>query len=253
MFEDLFVFQPSPWDERNWAAISGLPLEDVWLPVDDTITVFGWFVDAGPSRPVLLWCHGNAGNISYRLSNLAELYRRGLSIFIFDYRGYGRSTGSPSEPGFYQDALTAYDYLIQQRHCSPDRIVLFGRSLGGPVAAEVATKRAAAGLILEGTFPAIQSMADHHYLGLPAHWFVNVEFNLVPKVASLSIPVLVMHGEQDSIVPVSLGRQVFDAAREPKRWYGVAGAGHNDVPYVGGAAYYQTFVDFIREVVPGKW
>ncbi|MDR4493361.1 MAG: alpha/beta hydrolase [Nitrospirales bacterium] len=149
--------------------------------------------------------------------------------------------------------MTAYDYLLRQRHMPSERIVLFGRSLGGPVAGEVAVKRAAAGLILEGTFPAIQSMADHHYLGLPAHWFVNVEFNLADKVAKLTMPVLVMHGEQDSIVPVSLGRQVFDAAREPKRWYGVAGAEHNDVPYVGGAAYYQAFVEFIREVVPGKW
>lgn len=253
MFEDLFVFQPSPWEDRNWATLSGLPLEEVWFPVDETITVFGWFVDAGPDRPVLLWCHGNAGNISHRLSNVAELYQRGISIFLFDYRGYGRSMGTPSESGFYQDALTAYDYLVQQRRIPSDRIVLFGRSLGGPVAGEIATKRAAAGLILEGTFPAIQAMADHHYLGLPAHWFVNVEFNLVDKVARLTIPVLVMHGEEDSIVPVSLGRQVFDAAREPKRWYGVPGAGHNDVPDVGGSAYYQVFVEFIREVVPGRW
>lgn len=100
MFESLLVFQPSPWEDRNWAKLSGLPLEDVWLSVDDTVTVFGWFVDAGPGRPVVLWCHGNAGNISYRLDNLGELYRRGLSIFIFDYRGYGRSTGSPSEGVF---------------------------------------------------------------------------------------------------------------------------------------------------------
>ena len=252
MFESLLVFQPSPWEDRNWAKLSGLPLEDVWLSVDDTVTVFGWFVDAGPGRPVVLWCHGNAGNISYRLDNLGELYRRGLSIFIFDYRGYGRSTGSPSEGGLYQDALTAYDHLNQYRQIPSSRIIIFGRSLGGPVAGDVAIRRSAAGLILEGTFPTIQAMADHHYFGLPAHWLLNVEFNLSQKVAKLAMPLLVMHGEQDSIVPVTLGRQVFDAAREPKRWYAVPGAEHNDVPYVGGSAYYQAIMAFIREVVPGK-
>ena len=253
MFEGLLVFQPSPWDDRNWATLSGLPLEEVWLPVDETVTVFGWFVDAGPGHPVLLWCHGNAGNISHRLANMGELYRRGLSIFIFDYRGYGRSTGFPSEAGFYLDALTAFDYLQHQRRIPPTRIMMFGRSLGGAVAAEVGIQRAPAGLILEGTFPSIQAMADQHYLGLPARWFVNVEFNLAQKAAQLAIPLLVMHGALDSIVPVALGRQVFDAAREPKRWHEVPGAEHNDVPYVGGDAYYRVILDFIHEVVPGKW
>ena len=179
MLEGIFVFQPSPWEDRNWGSLSGLPLEEVWLPVDESVTVFGWFVDAGPTKPVLLWCHGNAGNISHRLENIRELYRRGLSVFIFDYRGYGRSTGSPSEPGMYQDALACYDYVLYQRKIASDRIVLFGRSLGACVAGEVAIHRPSAGVILEGAFPSIQSMSDQHYLGLPARWFVDVEFNLV--------------------------------------------------------------------------
>ena len=253
MLEGLFVFQPSPWEDRNWANMSGLPLEEVWLSVDDTVTIFGWFVDAGPNRPVLLWFHGNAGNISHRLANLSELFRLGLSVLIVDYRGYGRSTGSPSEAGLYQDAFTAYDYLNQRRRIPPDRIIMFGRSLGGPVAAEVALRRSAAGLILEGSFPSIQAMADQHYLGLPANWFVRVEFNLADKLARLTLPLLVIHGEHDSIVPVALGRKVFEAAREPKRWYAVPGADHNDVPYVGGQAYYRVILEFIRDVIPGNW
>jgi fermentation-respiration switch protein FrsA (DUF1100 family) len=253
MLEGLFVFQPSPWEDRNWANMSGLPLEEVWLPVDDTVTIFGWFVDAGPNRPVLLWFHGNAGNISHRLANLSELFRLGLSVLIVDYRGYGRSTGSPSEAGLYQDALRAYDYLNQRRRIPPDRIIMFGRSLGGPVAAEVALRRSAAGLILEGSFPSIQAMADQHYLGLPANWFVTVEFNLADKLARLTLPLLVIHGEQDSIVPVALGRKVFEAARDPKRWYAVPGADHNDVPYVGGQPYYRVILEFIRDVIPGNW
>lgn len=247
MFEGIFIFQPSPWIERNWAGLSGLPLEEVWLPVDESITIFGWFVDAGPGKPVLLWCHGNAGNIIHRLDGIAELYRRGVSIFIFDYRGYGRSTGSPSEPGMYQDALAGYDYLLHQRRVASQQIVLFGRSLGACAAGEVAFRQSTAGVILEGAFPSIQSMADHHYLGLPARWFVDVECNLVQKVAKLQVPILIIHGEKDAIVPIDLGRQVFDAAQEPKQWYTVAGAGHNDVPYIGGDPYFQRIVDFVQK------
>jgi pimeloyl-ACP methyl ester carboxylesterase len=249
MLEGIFVFQPSPWEDRNWGSLSGLPLEEVWLPVDESVTVFGWFVDAGPTKPVLLWCHGNAGNISHRLENIRELYRRGLSVFIFDYRGYGRSTGSLSEPGMYQDALACYDYVLYQRKIASDRIVLFGRSLGACVAGEVAIHRPSAGVILEGAFPSIQSMSDQHYLGLPARWFVDVEFNLVQKIGKFHLPVLVIHGEKDSIVPVELGRQVFNAAHEPKQWYGVPGADHNDVPFVGGNPYFQEIMSFVQTVV----
>jgi uncharacterized protein len=252
MLEGVFIFQPSPWEDRNWASLSGLPLEEVWLTVNESVTIFGWFVNAGPTRPVLLWCHGNAGNITHRLQNMYELYRRDLSIFIFDYRGYGRSTGVPSESGIYQDALAGYDYLLNQRRIHSGRIVVFGRSLGACVAGEVAVLRPSAGVILEGAFPSIQSMSDQHYLGLPARWFVDVECNLAQKMSKLQRPLLVIHGENDSIVPVALGRQVFKAAHEPKQWYVVPGADHNDVPFVGGNSYYEKIRDFIQTVVNGE-
>ncbi len=253
MFESTFVFQPSPWEDRRWAQLSGLPLEDVWLPVDDDVTVFGWFVDAGPTTPVLFWCHGNAGNISYRLENMRLLFQRGISIFIFDYRGYGRSTGQPTEEGFYQDALVSYDYLIHQRKTSPERLIIFGRSLGSSVAGEIAVQRPTSGLIVEGAFPSIQAMADHHYFGLPASWVMDVEFNLTKKVQALKVPLLVMHGEQDAVVPMFLGKQVFEAAPEPKKWYAVSQAGHNDVPFVGGEAYFQEIDAFVSKAIPSQW
>ena len=249
MLESMFVFQPSPWDDRNWAQLSGLPLEEVWLPIDEAVTIFGWFVDAGPSRPILLWCHGNAGNVSHRLENMRQLFQRGISVFIFDYRGYGRSTGEPSEAGLYQDALASYDYLIHQRRISPERLIIFGRSLGASVAGEVAVQRPSAGMILEGSFPSIQSMSDHHYFGLPARWVMDVEFNLAQKMSSLHVPLLVIHGEQDSIVPMALGKQVFEAAHEPKRWYVVSGASHNDVPFVGGEPYFREIDAFLKNAI----
>ena len=250
MFESTFVFQPSPWEDRNWAGLSGLSLEEVWLPVDDEVTVFGWFVDAGPNRPVFLWCHGNAGNISHRLENIRLLIQRGISVFIFDYRGYGRSTGEPTENGLYQDALTSYDYLRHQRNISADNLIIFGRSLGASAAGEVAVQRPSAGLIVEGAFPSIQAMADYHFFGLPARWVLDVEFNLVKKVQTLKVPLLAIHGERDSIVPMFLGRQVFEAANEPKKWYAVSQAEHNDVPFVGGEAYFQEIDAFLSQAIP---
>ena len=250
MFESTFVFQPSPWEDRNWAQLSGLPLEEVWLAVTDGVTVFGWFVNAGSTAPVILWCHGNAGNVSHRLGNIRQLHQRGISVFIFDYRGYGRSTGVPSEPGFYQDALACYDYLIHQRRISGKTMIIFGRSLGSGVAGEVAVQRDSAGLIVEGAFPSIQAMSDHHYFGLPARWVMDVEFNLMQKVQALKVPLLVIHGDRDSVVPMFLGKQVFDAASEPKWWYAVSSAGHNDVPLVGGESYFREIDTFLHRVLP---
>lgn len=249
MLDRLLIYQPSAWTERNWREISGLPLEDVWIRVGQDGRVFAWFVDAGPKQPVLLWCHGNAGNISNRLHNLQDLYRRGLSVLLFDYRGYGKSLGTPTESGIYQDAMAAYDFLVRQRGVSPERLVLFGRSLGAAVAGEVATRRAAAGLILESAFPSMQSMADQHYWGLPARWFVDAEFNLTQKLSSLTVPLFMIHGDRDTIVPMRLGRQVYEAAPPPKAWYTVPGAGHNDVPFIGGSSYFQHIVAFIKKVV----
>ena len=250
MLESTFVFQPSPWEDRHWVQLSGLPLEDVWLSVDEEVTVFGWFINAGATSPVILWCHGNAGNVSHRLENIRLLYQRGISIFIFDYRGYGRSTGTPTEVGFYQDALVCYDYLIHQRDISAERLIVFGRSLGSGVAAEVTDRRPTAGLIVEGSFPSIQAMSDHHYFGLPARWVMDVEFNLTQKVRDLKVPLLVIHGERDSIVPMFMGKQVFDTASEPKWWHAVSNAGHNDVPFVGGESYFREIDAFLQRVLP---
>src|SRR2546427_1624229 len=170
LLDQLFVYHPTPWTERDWGRVSGLPLEDVWFSAADGTSLFGWYVESSASPAVLLWCHGNAGNIINRLDNLAELYRLGISVFLFDYRGYGRSRGGPSEGGLYQDALGAYAYLLGTRRTRPDRIVLFGRSLGAAVAGEGASQRAAAGLILESAFPSVEALARAHYFGLPVHW-----------------------------------------------------------------------------------
>ena len=250
VLDQLLVYHPSPWVDRDWARLSGLPLEDVWFEAADGTRLFGWYVQAAGSPGVLLWCHGNAGNIIHRLENLASLYRIGLSVFLFDYRGYGRSHGSPSEPGLYQDALAAYEYLTKIREMPPERIVLFGRSLGAAVAGLVASQRPAAGLILESSFPSVEALARFHYGGLPAHWLVSAKFNLADRLREIHRPVLVIHGDRDRTVPLQMGQAVFDAAHPPKDWYVVHGADHNDLIYIGRSPYFERVRQFVKEVVP---
>lgn len=249
ILDQLFVYHPDSWQEQDWKARSGLPLEDVWFQSSDGTKLFGWYVESAATSAVVLWCHGNAGNIINRLENLRELYRLGLSVFLFDYRGYGRSHGSPSEEGLYQDAFGAYDYLTRTRMIRPERIVLFGRSLGAAVAAEVASHKPAAGLILESSFPSIEAVAKFHYGGVPVHWLLSAEFRLIDRLPQLSLPKLIVHGDQDDIIPIELGRQVFEAAKPPKSFYVIKGADHNNSYYVGGEPYFHRFMDFVQAAV----
>src|SRR5437879_13065751 len=182
VLDQLLVYHPSPWEDRGSARLSGLPLEEVWFQAQDGPRLFGWYVPATGLPAVLLWCHGNAGNIIHRLENLAALHRMGLSVFLFDYRGYGRSEGMPSEPGLYQDALAAYEVLITTKQVPPERVVLFGRSLGAAVAGTPASQRPAAGLILESSFPSVAALARFHYWGLPMDWLVSSEYKLADNM-----------------------------------------------------------------------
>jgi len=249
VLDQLLVYHPSPWEDRDWARLSGLPLEEVWFQAHDGPRLFGWYVPATGLPAVLLWCHGNAGNIIHRLENLAALHRMGLSVLLFDYRGYGRSEGMPSEPGLYQDALAAYEVLITTKRVRPDRVVLFGRSLGAAVAGTLASQRPAAGLILESAFPSVESLARFHYWGLPMHWLVSAEFDLAGRLREARLPVLVVHGDRDSLVPLQLGQAVFEAARPPKDLYVVHGADHNDLVRIGGAPYFERLRRFVKEVI----
>jgi fermentation-respiration switch protein FrsA (DUF1100 family) len=250
LFDRRYIYFPSRWEARDWKALSGLPLEDVWLTTTDGVRLHGWYVEASDRRAVLLWCHGNAGNIIHRLENLGELHRRGLSVFIFDYRGYGQSAGRPSEPGLYLDALAAYDYLVQERRVSPAELVVFGRSLGAAVAGEVARQRPIAGLILETPLPSVKAVARQAFGGLPVEGLVRARFDLVKRLREVRVPVLILHGDHDDVIPFALGQAVYAAAQEPKRFYRIPGAGHNDTYVVGGEAYFQQLLQFVHEVSP---
>ena len=248
LFDRRYVYFPTRWEAGDWAKQSGLPLEEVWFEASDGVKLYGWLVRSSDSPTTLLICHGNAGSIIHRLEYLEDLHRRSVSAFIFDYRGYGRSEGTPSEAGLYRDALAAYDVLTHRYRVPPERLVILVTSLGAAVDGELAATRKAAGLILETPFPWVPAMVRAHYGALPLHFLLRARYDLEARVTRIHIPVLVLQGDRDQVVPVSLGRAVYVAANPPKDFYLIRGADHNDTYVIGGEPYFQRIIQFIHEV-----
>jgi fermentation-respiration switch protein FrsA (DUF1100 family) len=229
-----------------------LTARDLFFETKDRVRLHGWLFSADFKGPYLLWCHGNAGNISHRLENIALLLKKGINVFIFDYRGYGKSEGTVSEQGFYRDARAAWDCLLKEGSTTPSQIVLFGRSLGCAVAVDLALQVPAAGLILESGFPHLGTMARYHYPFVLSEKFLSGRYDALSKITRVKMPVLVVHGTKDSIVPISLGRRLFQAAPEPKSFYEIPGADHNDTYIIGGEAYFQMIREAIRKWTASK-
>jgi fermentation-respiration switch protein FrsA (DUF1100 family) len=247
--ERVFIFFP---DQKLEATPNhaGLDFQEIHFDSGDGCHLHGWYIPAGDKAPVLLWLHGNGGNISYELDGLARMHRAGLASFIFDYRGYGLSTGQPSEAGIYRDGLAAYEYLRNELGVPLERIVFFGRSLGGAVAADLALKVPARAMILDGAFTRVGDMASHHYRWLPGKGRYARKFDTAGKLAQTAIPKLIIHGEQDRVVPSWMGRHLFEVSMPPKEFYPIPGAGHEDTMPVGGEEYERRVAEFIRNAQP---
>lgn len=227
----------------------GYSFEDIYYTTVDGVKINAWFLPAGDDAPVIIFCHGNAGNISHRVQNSVLLVQRGISVFIFDYRGFGNSGGKITEEGLYLDALGAYDYLTGEMKVPVSRIVPFGRSMGGPVAVHLAAKHDFPCLILESTFTSLKDMVRSIYPKAGLDKLLTMKFNSEEKIKGVKSPVLFIHGDADDIVAYELGRGLFEAANEPKRFYTIKGAMHNDTFDVGGEEYFETFTGFIVEHV----
>jgi fermentation-respiration switch protein FrsA (DUF1100 family) len=226
-------------------AARGLAYEDVWLETSDGVKLFGWFIPAEPARGVLLFFHGNAGNISHRLESIEQFHRVGLSVFIIDYRGYGRSEGRPSEQGTYLDAEAAWRYLVEARQVAPEKIVFFGRSLGGAVATRLAQDHPPAALIIESTFTSIPDMAAQIYFFLPVRLLARIDYNTLARLPELTTPILIIHSPDDEVIPYAHGQRLFAAAHEPKEFLSIRG-GHND-GYIRSAELYEARLEaFLR-------
>jgi len=244
--EDFFVFFPDrPF--RATPADWGLNVEEVSFEAEDGMRLHGWFFSLDNNAPIILFSHGNAGNISHRLENVKLLLDQGLRVFIYDYRGYGRSRGRPSEKGIYQDGLAAYDYLIRRKRISPDSIISFGRSLGAAAAIEIAMRREVRSLIIESAFTSTRDMAKQMFpfqLLWPA---LPANYNNLKKIKSIYVPKFIIHGEADELVPFSMGQRLYGAAPAPKFFYPIPRAGHNDTYLVGGKDYFDAFSRFARD------
>lgn len=226
----------------------GLSYEDVRLTTADDETIAAWFVPASPARATLLFCHGNGGNIADRMFSIQTFHELGLNVMIFDYQGYGNSTGKPSEQGTYQDAKAAWDYLTQERKIPPDTIVLFGRSLGGTVAAWLANQVNPGALVVESSFTSAPDMAAMMYPYLPARYLCRFKYNTLEYIQSLKCPILIAHSSEDDMIPFEHGKKLFDAAPQPKQFKEMRGI-HNSLGMEEDPAYRQLFQSFLDHYV----
>lgn len=245
-WENRLIFHPSAVIARTPRDVS-LDYQDLYFTTTDNARLNGWFIPHPRAIATMVWFHGNAGNIGDRVDNIKLLHdRTAISIFIFDYRGYGRSPGSSSESTAYVDGEAAMEYVRRELKVESKNLVIFGRSLGAAVAAEMASRHASRAVILESPFVSIDEMAKVISPWLPIGPLLSAKFDNLDKVGKINAPLLVLHGERDEIIPFAQGQRVFAAGREPKAFYPIPGAGHNDTFMVGGPAYYERLRSFIE-------
>lgn len=237
IFEEKMIFFPSPYDSEAYGRRSLAPREDVFLTASDGVTIHAWFAARDAKAPTLLWFHGNAGNIADRLDQLELLHEGGFNVFAVDYRGYGRSEGTPNEQATYLDAAAAYDALAARPDVDSNRIVAFGQSLGAAVALDLALSRRCERVVLEAPFTSVPAMASAAYPVPGVSYLVRTKYDNLSKAARLVTPLLVIHGDRDEIVPFPMGQALHAAAAGPKEFWAVHGAHHNDVYLVAGAEY----------------
>lgn len=248
-FEHGQVYHPSRFMYATGAEL-GRPFDDVYFNSEDGTRLNGWFFPAGSSGArsrVVLFCHGNGGNISYRLDMAEALLSTGVAVFLFDYRGYGRSEGHPSEQGTYQDGAAAYRWLLQKGF-EPGDILVYGESLGGGVAAELASRFHVGGLILQSTFTCIADIGSDLFPWLPVRWLANIKYDTLSKLPGIKRPVLVMHSRGDRLIRFQHSQKNFAAANSPKLFCEIFGE-HND-PLTNRTQFiadFKRFLDLVRQ------
>jgi fermentation-respiration switch protein FrsA (DUF1100 family) len=224
------VFFPQRFPQGDWHP-TNVAVEDAWFEATDGVHLHGWFAQAEQPRAVVLYAHGNAGNITSRREVL-RFFRDQLraSILVFDYRGYGRSQGSPTEAGILADARGARRWLARREGIAEGDIVLLGQSLGGGVAVDLAARDGARGLILENTFTSLPDVGASYFKLVPVHWLMSMRLDSLARIRDYHGPLLQTHGDADTTVPFELGKRLFEGANEPKQFICVPGGGHNDPP-----------------------
>ena len=242
------VFQPSRLMEGSASDLKR-PCEDVFFKASDGTRLNGWFYPAGTNSTgfVVLLCHGNAGNISHRLPLIDILAKAGVNVFAFDYRGYGRSAGKPSEKGVYLDAQAAWDWL-RSRGFSETNIIALGESLGGGVACELVTRKPLAGLILQSTFTSVPDVAAEMISWLPVRLLLTTRFNNQDKLKHIQIPVLILHGRKDTIIPFAHAEKNFAAIPTRAKYFAELDGDHNDASVISAEKYQRAVAEFLAKL-----
>lgn len=244
--DEFLLFQPTRYPRGNWKP-AGLDFKDVWITSRDNTRIHGWYCHAEKPNAIILYCHGNGGNLSGRAATLEFLQNTiGVSVLIFDYRGYGRSEGKATVAGAIDDARAARTELARIADVDESDIVLLGRSLGGALAIQLAADAPPRGLIIESSFSSLRDVAREHFPKLA--WLVpKNKLNSVQAISLIRCPLLQSHGDADRIISYQSGRRLFDAAEQPKQFVTLPGAGHNDRPTQG---YYEIMARFFHELPP---
>lgn len=266
-FEDKLIYFPTKypdgfWEIESFRAREGqvIPkVEDCFFATSDGVRLHGWYCTPHPnpagslvpveSKMVLLWFHGNAGNISYRYEMIRAMMELPVQVFIVDYRGYGKSGGTPTEQGLYLDARAAWDYLINERRVAPEQVIIFGKSLGGVPAIDLASQVEPAGLIVQSSFTSAGDVAAAVMPFLP-RVLLHTKMDSLNKIDRVGCPKLFIHSRADEVIPYELGRRLYEAAPEPKEFYEVMGAPHNSTYIVGGKPYFDALRSFIESCAP---
>jgi len=223
----------------------GLSYEDVTFQTENNLSLHGWYIPSD-SKNTLLYFHGNAGNISGRLQTIQLLHNLGLNVFIFDYRGYGKSEGRPSEQGTYKDARAAWNYLVAEREIEDDNIVIMGRSLGGAVASWLAVQKQPAATILESTFTSAADLGADLYPWLPVRSIIKYDYNTLANIRQIESPLFMAHSRDDEIVPYQHGEKLFEAANEPKTFVELRGS-HGSGFWETGEKYRLALQEFLYD------
>jgi len=226
----------------------GLDYEDISLTTSDNERLHGWYIPAANSRGVLLFFHGNAGNISHRLDSIKIFHELDLDTLIIDYRGYGQSTGEASEQGTYLDAQAAWDYLINNRRIPAHRIIIFGRSLGGAIGAWLGVQNTPAAVIIESSFSSGADMAHRLYPFLPTRLITRLKYPVADYAGRLNCPVLVVHSRHDEIIPFSMGQEIYAAVKQQKKFLELRGD-HNNGFLVSQGEYIAALKDFTQAIL----
>jgi len=230
LLENFLVFHPVRAAASWLPPPPGCTVEDVWLTMADGTRIHAWWFPRPGATGALLYCHGNAGNLSYRGQAAAELVDTlGVPVLLFDYPGYGKSDGKPNEAACYAAADAAYDWLTAEQKVPPDQIILYGKSLGGAVAADLAVRRPHRALLLLKTFTSVPAMAWKQFPFIPANWLVRNRFDTLAKIGRCTRPVVIAHGDRDTLIPLWMAEALFQAAPPPKRFFLLPGGGHNDM------------------------